>query len=106
MYNKNREFQFHLPQDAFFKPTISLVEPKKEPKEAQVSSRAANVRAEPKISSQRIAVIMQGERVEVIDERVDEKGEKWLMIELFGKRRGWISEKVVDLHGDKDANTR
>jgi len=106
MYNKNREFQFHLPQDAFFKPTISLVEPKKEPKEAQVSSRAANVRAEPRISSQRIAVIMQGERVEVIDERVDEKGEKWLMIELFGKRRGWISEKVVDLHGDKDANTR
>ncbi|MCX7857657.1 MAG: AAA family ATPase [Deltaproteobacteria bacterium] len=108
VHKKNREFRYEIPE-----PVIIVKEPPsfqvdlsgyqkeeketKEVKEAVIKVTGANVRVSPSLRSQRIAVLMRDERIEILDEEKDEKGEKWFMIELLGGRYGWVSEKVVKI---------
>lgn len=109
LYKIDREFVFEVPALQYVQvPKEVIKEPvqpesvepkieKEEKREAKVKVTGANVRVLPNINAQRIAVLMRGERFEILDEQKDEKGQTWFMIELLGDRYGWISEKVVEV---------
>lgn len=64
-------------------------------KKVVVNADAANVRAEPDITSPRIGVIVKDETLNVTGEKADQKKRKWYKITLYEGREGWISESVV-----------
>ncbi len=85
--------------DVQFKNTASVQAPiKAKPvslKKVVVNAEAANVRAEPDITSPRIGVIIKDETLNVIGEKADQNKRKWYRITLYEGREGWISESVV-----------
>lgn len=64
-------------------------------KKVVVNADAANVRAEPDITSPRIGVIVKDETLNVTGEKADQNKRKWYRITLYEGREGWISESVV-----------
>lgn len=66
-------------------------------REAVIKVKAANVRYSPSTNSERMAILMKGHRLEILDSEIDENGNRWFKIELMRKRYGWISEKVVEV---------
>ena len=64
-------------------------------REAVIKTDAANVRVSPNINGQRIGMIMNGQRIRVLDEKTDRDGERWYKILLYGEKYGWISASTV-----------
>ncbi|MCX8021934.1 MAG: SH3 domain-containing protein [Syntrophorhabdaceae bacterium] len=64
---------------------------------AVVNKSAANIRNAPDINAPRIGLIFENETIQVMDRKVDVKGEGWYRVYLYGNREGWISEKVVSI---------
>ena len=64
-------------------------------KKIVVNKEAANVRAEPDVSSARIGVIVKDETLRIIGEKTDQNNRRWYKITLYEGREGWISESVV-----------
>lgn len=69
--------------------------PGKTEKEALVIKTVANIRNGPDIHAPRIGMLLNGEKIKVIDEKMDTDGKKWYKFYLYGDREGWISEQVV-----------
>jgi general secretion pathway protein A len=62
-----------------------------------VIAEAGNIRSAPDIRSQRIGVIFEDEKIEIIGEQTDQEGSTWYKIKLYGEKEGWISERVISL---------
>lgn len=65
--------------------------------EAVVMKDAANIRIGPTIDAPRIALLFQGEKIQVFEEKTHNSGEKWYKIRLYGDREGWVSGSVVEI---------
>ncbi len=64
-------------------------------REAVVKKDAANVRVSPNINGQRIGMIMNGQRIRILDEKTDRDGERWYKVLLYGEKYGWIAASTV-----------
>ncbi len=62
----------------------------------------ANIRSAPDISSQRVGIVLKGQKVPVIGQLTDQKGKRWFKIRLFGDRDGWISADLVSIQPEKE----
>ncbi|HEY3276253.1 MAG TPA: AAA family ATPase [Syntrophorhabdaceae bacterium] len=66
-------------------------------KNALVVAEAGNIRNAPDLDAPRIGVIFKDETIRIFDEKKDRNGERWFMVHIYGKKEGWISERVVEV---------
>jgi general secretion pathway protein A len=62
----------------------------------------ANIRSAPDIKSERVGIVLKGQRVPVVGEFIDKKGNRWFKIRFFGNREAWISAELVSLKHEKE----
>ena len=67
-----------------------------------VVKKDANIRMAPDLNAQRVGILLKGQRVPVVGEFIDNSGNRWFKIRLFGDREVWIAAELVSLLPEKE----
>ncbi len=65
----------------------------------------ANIREKPSLEARRVGIVMKGQRLPVLGNRIDSAGNKWYKVRMFGNKEVWISAELVTLLPEKEAKS-